>query len=68
MIMKTGKITAKTEGRGSGLPHGKWRGSQAVQEHRAAGRAERKTNMATSEQCRRTEACRTDAAVMGRKV
>ena len=33
-----------------------------------AGRAERKTNMATSEQCRRTEACRTDAAVMGRKV
>lgn len=35
------KNHSETEGRGSGLPYGKRRGSQAVQEHRAAGRAEK---------------------------
>ena len=38
------KNYSETEGRGSGLPYGKRRGSQAVQEHRAAGRAERGGN------------------------
>ena len=35
---------SETEGRGSGLPYGKRRGSQAVQKHRAAEYAQRGRN------------------------
>ena len=38
------KNHSETEGRGSGLPYGKRRGSQAVQKHRAAGYAQRGRN------------------------